>query len=79
MTTSRAASEPGTGKWQLFVTAKGTIHDYNRPIQVVSLLNSTGTGNLTNLSSSGPGNDPNRGGDGIDYITGGCAPETDHF
>ena len=61
----------GTGKWQLFVTAKGTIHDLNRPIQVVSLLNSTGTGNLTNLSSSGPGNDPNRGGDGIDYITGG--------
>ena len=61
----------GEGKWQLFVTARGTIHDYNRPIQVVSLLNSTGTGNLTNLSSSGPGNDPNRGGDGIDYITGG--------
>ena len=63
--------EAGTNKWQLFVTAKGTIHDLHRPIQVVSLLNSTGTGNLTNLSSSGPGNDPNRGGDGIDYITGG--------
>ena len=61
----------GTGKWQLFVSPRGTLHNYARPIQVVSLLNSTGTGNLANLSSSGPGNDPNRGGDGVDHITGG--------
>ena len=65
----------GSGKWQLFVTARGTIHDYNRPVQVISLLNSTGTGNLTNLSTTGPGNSPNRGGDGIDFITGGAGDD----
>ena len=65
----------GSGKWQLFVTARGTLHGYNRPIQVVSLLNSTGTGNLTNLSTTGPGNSPNRGGDGMDFITGGAGDD----
>ncbi|MDD9983848.1 MAG: calcium-binding protein [Gammaproteobacteria bacterium] len=61
----------GTGKWQLFIYAKETLYEYTRPIQVVSLLFSRGTGNLANLSSIGPGNDPNRGGDGVDWITGG--------
>ena len=65
----------GSGKWQLFVTARGTLHGYNRPIQVVSLLNSTGTGNLTNLSTTGAGNSPNRGGDGMDFITGGAGDD----
>ena len=60
----------GSGKWQLFVTPRGTIRDYARPMQVVSLLNSTGTGNLTNLSTTGSGNNPYMGGDGVDYIYG---------
>ena len=61
----------GKGKWRLLVSAEGTVYGHTRPIQVVSLLNSSGTGNLTNLSTSGSGNDPNRGDDGVDYITGG--------
>ena len=61
----------GTGKWQLFISSQGTLYEYTRPIQVVSLLFSRNTGNLANLSGIGPGNDPNRGGDGIDHITGG--------
>ena len=61
----------GTGKWQLFIYADGTVYEYTRPIQVVSLLFSRNTGNLANLSGIGPGNDPNQGGDGVDYITGG--------
>ena len=65
----------GAGKWQLFISAKGRTYDYTRPIQVVNLLFSRGTGNLANLSSIGPGNDPNRGGDGVDYITGGSGDD----
>ena len=65
----------GSGKWQLFVTARGTIFDYARPIQVISLLNSTGTGNLTNLSTTGPGNNPFVGGDGVDSIYGGAGDD----
>ena len=61
----------GTGKWQLFISSRGTLYQYTRPIQVVSLLFSRTTGNLANLSGIGSGNDPNRGGDGIDHITGG--------
>ena len=65
----------GTGKWQLFLSARGTVYGFTRPIQVVSLLFSRGTGNLANLSGIGPGNDPNRGGDGIDYISGGAGDD----
>ena len=65
----------GAGKWQLFIAAKGTLYDYTRPIQVVSLLYSRNTGNLANLSGIGPGNDPNRGGDGADYISGGSGDD----
>lgn len=64
----------GAGKWQLFIAAKGTLYDYTRPIQVVSLLHSR-SGNLVNLSGIGSGNDPNRGGDGVDYITGGSGDD----
>ena len=62
----------GRGKWQLFLSPELPDHGGPRPIQVVNLLNATATGLLANLSSSGPGNDPNRGGDGVDYITGGA-------
>ena len=65
----------GFNKWQLFVSAEASAHGETRPIQVVSLLYSSGTGNLTNLSSIGPGNDPNRGGDGVDYISGGSGDD----
>lgn len=65
----------GSGKWQLFLTPKVQSDGGSRPIQVVNLLNATATGLLANLSSSGPGNDPNRGGDGVDYITGGAGDD----
>ena len=55
----------------MFIHADGTRYEFTRPIQVVSLLFSRNTGNLANLSGIGSGNDPNRGGDGVDYITGG--------
>ena len=61
----------GSGKWQLFLSPEAPDHGGVRPIQVVNMLYATDTGLLSNLSSSGPGNDPNRGGDGVDYITGG--------
>ena len=61
----------GSGKWQLFLSPEVPDHGGVRPIQVVNMLYATETGLLSNLSSSGPGNDPNRGGDGVDYITGG--------
>ena len=61
----------GTGKWRLSVSAVASTHGETRPIQVVNLLFGSITGNLANISSLGPGNDPNRGGDGVDYITGG--------
>ena len=59
----------GTGKWRLFVTAKGQDSEA-RPLQVLSLL-ATPTGHLTNLSTIGAGNDPNRGGPGTDWLAGG--------
>ena len=71
----RGSFGKGTGKWQLFIAAKGTLYDYTRPIQVVSLLYSRNTGNLANLSGIGSGNDPNRGGDGVDFITGGSGDD----
>ena len=63
----------GAGKWQLLVSAQDTSPGLSpfRPLQVVNLLHSRGTGNLANLSSIGPGNDPSRGGDGADWVTGG--------
>ena len=61
----------GDGKWQLFVSAVASTHGETRPIQVVNLLYGSITGNLANISSDGPRNDPNRGGDGVDFITGG--------
>ena len=65
----------GSGKWQLFLSPETPDHGGIRPIQVVNMLYSTATGLLSNLSSSGPGNDPNRGGDGVDYITGGSGDD----
>ena len=61
----------GDGKWRLSVSAVASTHGETRPIQVVNLLYGSITGNLANISSEGPRNDPNRGGDGVDYITGG--------
>ena len=65
----------GSGKWQLFVSAEASAHGEARPLQVVNMLLATATGHLSNLSSSGPGNDPNRGGDGVDYIAGGAGDD----
>ena len=67
--------EAGRGKWQLFLSPELPDYGGPRPIQVVNLLLATATGLLSNLSSSGPGNDPNRGGDGVDYITGGAGDD----
>ena len=53
----------GSGKWQLFVSSKdapGTPYG-GRPLQVMSLLFSRATGNLTNLSTTGTGNRPHPG------------------
>ena len=61
----------GFNKWQLFVSAAGSAHGESRPIQVVSMLFSSGTGNLTNLSTLGRGNNPYQGGDGADHLSGG--------
>ena len=61
----------GSGKWQLFVSAAGSAHGESRPIQVVNMLFSRGTGNLTNLSTLGRGNNPYQGGDGADHLSGG--------
>ena len=61
----------GVNKWQLFVSAADSALGQGRPLQVMSLLFSRPTGNLTNLSATGLGNDPNRGGDGTDVIVGG--------
>ena len=63
------------GKWRLFLSPKVTDLGGARPIQVVNLLNATATGLVANLSSSGPGNDPTRGGDSVDYITGGAGDD----
>ena len=67
----------GTGKWQLFVSsedAPGTPYG-GRPLQVMSLLFSRATGNLTNLSTIGTGNDPTRGGPGTDWLSGGAGDD----
>lgn len=65
----------GSGKWRLSISAKGSTHGEPRPLQVVNMLHAPQTGLLTNLSSIGPGNDPNRGGDGVDYISGGAGDD----
>ena len=65
----------GDGKWRLSVFAVASTHGETRPIQVVNLLYGSITGNLANISSVGPGNAPNRGGDGVDYITGGAGDD----
>ena len=67
----RGSFGDGTGKWRLSVSAVASTDGGTRPIQVVNLLFGSITGNLANISSIGPGNEPNRGGDGIDYVTGG--------
>ena len=59
----------GAGKWQL------TVSGERRPIQVMSLLWSRQTRNLTNLSAVGDGNDSNRGGDDTDWIWGGAGDD----
>jgi Ca2+-binding RTX toxin-like protein len=64
----------GTGKWQLTITPQDLTEVDRRemrPIQVMSLLFSSATGNLANLSAAGDGNDSNRGGDGTDWLAGG--------
>ena len=63
----------GAGKWSLWVSAEdaSSALPLSRPLQIVNLLHSRGSGNLANLSSAGPGNDPGRGTDGPDFITGG--------
>ena len=73
----------GAGKWQLFVSStvstleipsrRGPIR--RRPLQVMSLLFSRLTGNLTNLSAVGAGNDTNWGGPGIDWLSGGSGDD----
>ena len=65
----------GVNKWQLFVSAADSALGQARPLQVLSLLFSRSTGNLTNLSATGLGNDPNRGGDGTDVIVGGSGDD----
>ena len=59
----------GSGKWQLFVSSR--VGGFGRPLQVMSLLFSRASGNLTNLSAVGTGNDPTRGGPGADWLSGG--------
>ena len=64
------------GKWQLIVSAESPPHRRGeRPIQVMSLLWSPQSENLTNLSAVGDGNDSNRGGDGTDWIWGGAGDD----
>ena len=66
-------SVPGK-KWQLFVSTEYESpgeRRQGRPIQVMNLLWSRQSGNLTNLSAVGAGNDANRGGDGTDWLWGG--------
>ena len=68
----------GTGKWQLTITPEfATQADRRgaRPIQVMSLLFSSETGNLANLSAVGDGNDSSRGGDDTDWIYGGAGDD----
>ena len=63
----------GARKWQLIVTTEFASPEerrVSRPIQVMSLMHSTGTGNLTNLSATGAGNDSSRGTPGVDWIWG---------
>ena len=48
---------------------------YGRPLQVMSLLFSRGSGNLANLSAVGAGNDPTRGGPGTDWLSGGAGDD----
>ena len=67
----------GSGKWQLFVSsedAPGSLYT-RRPLQVMSLLFSRATGNLTNLSTTGTGNDSTRGGPGTDWLSGGAGDD----
>lgn len=66
----------GSGKWQLTVFAE-TLEERvgERPIQVMSLLWSRPTGNLSNLSTVGAGNDSNRGGPGTDWIYDGAGDD----
>ena len=62
----------GARKWQLTVAAATPgPRQFGRPLQVMSLLWSRPTGNLTNLSAIGAGNDSNRGGPGTDWLWGG--------
>ena len=68
----------GAGKWQLFVTSRGSPGGSSygaRPLQVMSLLFSRASGNLTNLSADGAGNDPTRGGPGTDWLSGGAGDD----
>ena len=66
----------GAGKWQLTVSGEQPPDRVGeRPIQVMSLLWSRQTRNLTNLSAVGDGNDSNRGGDGTDWIWGGAGDD----
>ena len=69
----------GAGKWQLFVSSTDTTHEgvpsWRRPLQVMSLLLNRPTGNLTNLSTVGAGNDTNRGGPGTDWLSGGSGDD----
>ena len=68
----------GTGKWQLTIAAEiASLEERRgvRPIQVMSLLLSTDTGNLTNLSAIGVGNDSNRGGAGTEFVWGGSGDD----
>ena len=57
----------GRGKWQLLVTPDAS----GGPLQVMSLLLATEAGTLANLSATGAGNDPTRGGPGTDWLSGG--------
>ena len=66
------------GKWQLVVAAERLAPEerrYSHPIQVMSLLWSRASGNLTNLSSIGEGNDANRGGPDTDWLWGGAGDD----
>lgn len=68
----------GTGKWQLTVTPEDLSEvdiRETRAIQVMSLLFSSATGNLANLSAVGDGNDSNRGGGDTDWIWGGAGDD----
>ena len=63
----------GKGKWQLTVAADlggPEERQISRPLQVMSLLWSSETGHLTNVSTIGEGNDTTSGGPGTDWLWG---------